>query len=57
MRGDTKRITIAVDASLDVAKKQLESELGIEMSYVQFVNYLVKHYRKTLPVVSQWRKT
>ena len=51
----TRRITMAVDAEIDQVRKRLFEETGVFMTYRQLVDYLIKHYFKTLPKDTQWR--
>lgn len=53
----SKRITIPVDPTIDAIKAKLEEDLGINMSYVQVIAYLIKFYRKNQEVKSTWRGT
>jgi hypothetical protein len=41
-----KRITIAVDDTMDEIKDRILANTGIKMSYVQIVNYLIRFYIK-----------
>lgn len=41
-----KRITISVNADIDVIQDRLLKDTGIRMSYVQIINYLIHFYFK-----------
>jgi hypothetical protein len=50
----TKRITIPINGNIDAIKLQLKAELGVEFSYTQLVDYLIKFYRKNNRPVTVW---
>ena len=50
-----KRITIPVQGNIDAVKKQLQEQMGIDLSYSQVVDYLIKHYRDTVKPTTTWR--
>lgn len=52
----TKRITIPIDGNLDAIRTQLREELGVDLSYHQLVDYLIKFYRKNAGPKSIWNE-
>lgn len=50
-----KRITIPVQGNIDAIKKQLQEKLGIELSYAQVIDFLIKHYRDSVQPTTTWR--
>ena len=50
-----KRITIPIHGNIDAIKRELQELLGIDLSYAQVVDYLIKHYRDTRQVGTTWR--
>lgn len=51
-----KRVTIPVQGNIDAVKKELEELLGIDLSYAQVVDYLIKHWRDTKRIGTTWRQ-
>ena len=49
-----KRITIPINGNIDSIRAQLKEELGVDMSYHQVVDYLIKFYRKNNKPVTTW---
>ena len=51
-----KRITIPVHDDIDKIRAQLLKDTGIDMSYVQIVNYLIHFYKQhAAEPRTQWR--
>jgi hypothetical protein len=42
----TKRITISVNQDIDLIRETLAKHTGINMSYIQIINYLIHFYIK-----------
>lgn len=40
----TKRITVPVTEDIDIIRKHLQKDTGIEMTYVQIFNFLIHFY-------------
>lgn len=51
-----KRITIPINGNLDSIRKQLFDELGVDMSYAQIVDFLIKFYRSHQKPKTEWVK-
>jgi hypothetical protein len=45
-RDDTKRITVHVDANIEVIRDFIEKETGVRMTYIQLFDYLIHFYMK-----------
>lgn len=41
-----KRITIPVHADIDKIRETLREDTGMDMTYVQIINYLIHFYKK-----------
>jgi hypothetical protein len=50
-----KRITIPVQGNIDAIRKQLQEQLGVDLSYSQVIDFLIKHYRDSVKPQSTWR--
>ena len=51
-----KRITISVHPDVDTIRNLLRENTGIDMSYVQIINYLIHFYNKhAAEPRTQWR--
>jgi hypothetical protein len=50
-----KRITLNISDNIDAIKRQLEEQLGINMSYAQVIDYLIKFYRQAGKPNTTWR--
>jgi hypothetical protein len=51
----TKRITLTISGNIESIKMQLQDELGVELSYTQVVDILIKNFRKSKPAQSLWQ--
>lgn len=52
-----KRVTIPISGNIDSIKAQLHEELGIELTYAQLIDYLIKFYRQEKqPIKTEWKK-
>ena len=50
-----KRITIPVAGNIDAIRRELQEKMGIDLSYSQVVDYLIKHYRDSVKPGTTWR--
>ena len=50
-----KRITMPIDGNIDAIKKSIENKLGIQLSYHQVIDYLIKFYRDSQPIKTEMR--
>ena len=52
-----KRITISVNADIDVIRDHIKATMGLDMTYVQLFNYLIHYYKvnSTIPK-TVWKK-
>lgn len=48
----TKRITVNINANIEAIRKQLYEQHGVEYTWVQLIDFLINHYRKTTPIKS-----
>ena len=51
-----KRITLSITGNIEAIKKDLQAELGVELSYAQVMDYLINHYRKGRKPTTSWQK-
>ena len=51
---EMKRITIPINGNLDAIRAQVKDELGVDMSYHQLVDFLIKFYRKHNKPATSW---
>ena len=42
----TKRVTIPINIEVDVVRKLLSQDTGIQMSYAQIFNFLIHFYKQ-----------
>ena len=50
-----KRITIPVQGNIDSIRKQLQEQLGVDLSYSQVIDFLIKYYRDHVKPTTTWR--
>lgn len=51
----TKRITLPIDGNIDSIKRTLQEKLGMQLSYHQVIDYLIKFYRDKQTVQTEMR--
>ena len=53
----TKRITISVNADIDIIREHIKQSSGIDMTYVQLFDYLIHYYKKNSSIpMTVWKK-
>lgn len=52
----TKRITMPIDGNIDSIKRTLQEKLGMQLSYHQVIDYLIKFYRDKQPIQTEYRR-
>lgn len=50
-----KRLTVTVSENIERIKQRLREETGVQMTYVQVFDYLIKYYVKNQKIQSTWR--
>lgn len=52
----SKRITIPITKNIDAIRAQIQSDMGIELTYAQTIDFLIHFYStKKIQPLTQWR--